>query len=66
MEANIEDPYILIYIRRSCKAADIVPLLEKLVQGWQTRDLDIAEDVVCEALATLVLNKIRVCSTLSL
>jgi chaperonin GroEL len=59
MEANISDPYILIYDKKISAAADIVPLLEKLVQIGRRDLVIIAEDIDGEALATLVLNKLR-------
>ncbi len=59
MEAVIEEPYILIYEKKISAAQDIVPLLEKLVQIGKRDVVIISEDVDGEALATLVLNKIR-------
>ena len=59
MEASLEDPYILITDKKISAATDIVPVLEKLVQVGKREVLVIAEDVDGEALATLVLNKLR-------
>ncbi len=59
MEAVITEPYILIYEKKISAAADIVPLLEKLVQIGKRDVVLVAEDVDGEALATLVLNKLR-------
>jgi chaperonin GroEL len=59
MEANIEDVHILIYDKKISAATDIVPLLEKLVQIGKREMVVIAEDIDGEALATLVLNKLR-------
>ncbi|MBE2183698.1 MAG: chaperonin GroEL [Anaerolineae bacterium] len=59
MEASISEPYILIYEKKISAAQDIVPLLEKMVQIGKRDIVLIAEDVDGEALATLVLNKLR-------
>jgi chaperonin GroEL len=59
MEASISDPYILIHDKKISAAQDIVPLLEKLVQIGRRDLIILAEDLDGEALATLVLNKLR-------
>jgi len=59
MEAALENPYILITDKKISAAADIVPILEKLIQLGKREVVIIAEDVDGEALATLVLNKLR-------
>jgi chaperonin GroEL len=59
MEAVIEGPYILVTDRKISAASDLVPILEKMIQSGKRDVVVIAEDVDGEALATLVLNKLR-------
>jgi chaperonin GroEL len=59
MEAVIEEPYILIHDKKISAAADIMPVLEKLINRGKRELVILAEDVDGEALATLVLNKLR-------
>jgi len=58
MEAELENPYILIYDKKVSDMKELLPVLEKVVQTGRPL-LIIAEDVDGEALATLVVNKIR-------
>ncbi len=59
MEAVIEEPYILIHDKKISSAQELVPILEKLVQKGARNLVILAEDIDGEALATLVLNKLR-------
>ena len=58
MEANLDDPYILITDKKISNIQELLPLLEQVVQSG-ARLLIIAEDIEGEALTTLILNKLR-------
>ncbi len=59
MEASLENPYILITDKKISAVQDILPVIEKIVQQGRREVVIIAEDVDGEALATLVVNKLR-------
>jgi chaperonin GroEL len=59
MEASLDEPYVLITDRKLSGTTELIPVLEKLVQAGHKDMLIIAEDVDAEALATLVVNKLR-------
>jgi chaperonin GroEL len=59
MEAVLSEPYVLIHDKKISAASDIVPILERMIQVGRRDLVVISEDVDGEALATLVLNKLR-------
>jgi chaperonin GroEL len=59
MKATLENPYILITDKKISAVAEILPVLEKMAQGGKKDVVIIAEDIDGEALATLVVNKLR-------
>ncbi|MGB9763153.1 MAG: chaperonin GroEL [Minisyncoccia bacterium] len=59
MEARLEDPYILITDQKISNIRDVLPLLDKVLQSGKKDLLIIADDVTGEALATIILNKLR-------
>lgn len=59
MEAVLDEPYILITDKKISAISDILPILEKLIQTGKKEVVVVAEDVEGEALATLVVNKLR-------
>lgn len=59
MEAVLENPYILVTDQKISAIADLLPLLEKLIQAGKKELVIIADEVEGEALATLIVNKLR-------
>ncbi len=59
MEAVLEDPYILVTDKKISAINDLLPILEKVVQSGKKELLIVAEEIDGEALATIVVNKIR-------
>ncbi len=59
MEAVLDDPRILVTDKKISSISDLLPILEKLIQGGKKELVIVADDVDGEALATLVVNKIR-------
>jgi len=58
-EAVVEDAYVLVHDKKISAASDLVPVMEKMVQTGRRNLFLVAEDIEGEALATLVLNKLR-------
>jgi len=59
MEAVLDDPYILVTDQKISAINDILPLLEKLIQSGKKELVIVAEEIEGEALATLIVNKLR-------
>ncbi len=59
MEAVLDNPYVLVTDKKISSISDLLPLLEKMIQSGRKELVIIAEDIDGEALATLIVNKIR-------
>ena len=59
MEAVLENPYVLVTDQKVGAISDLLPLLEKLIQSGKKELVIIADDIEGEALATLIVNKLR-------